>query len=66
MNNLICRLKGHSFKLEQNEHLHLKEYTCTHCKKKFTEDGYGRKVTLTNYWKENNNLFKSYLERTYS
>ena len=64
--SLRCNITGHKLKLITEDHIQIKEFTCTHCGKEYTEDGYGRLVSLNTYWKTTNNRFKEYLEKTYS
>lgn len=64
--SLRCSFFGHKLKTVNQQHIHIKEFACTNCGKEFTEDGYGRLVTLNHYWKKTNNQFKAYLEETYS
>ncbi len=64
--SLRCSLKGHKLIPNATQHIQIKEFSCLSCGEEFTEDGYGRLVTLNKYWKSNNNRFKKYLEKTYS
>lgn len=63
---LRCKLFGHRYELTAKHHFQINEYRCSRCKKEFTDDGYGKKVLLTEYWKQNNNRFKTYLNENYS
>ncbi|ARV12073.1 DUF1660 family phage protein [Gilvibacter sp. SZ-19] len=63
---LRCKLTGHRLELTANHHFQINEYRCKRCHKEFTDDGYGQKVPLTEYWKQTNNRFKSYLNEIYS
>lgn len=63
---LRCKVFGHRYELIAKHHFQINEYRCSCCKKEFTDDGYGRKVPLTEYWRQNNNRFKTYLKEVYS
>lgn len=63
---LRCKIAGHNFEQTVKHHFQITEYRCTRCNKEFTDDGYGRKVPLTEYWRQTNNKFKTYLNKTYS
>ena len=63
---LRCKIGGHRYEVTTNRHFQINEYRCKRCNKEFTDDGYGQKVPLTEYWRRNNNRFKTYLEENYS
>lgn len=60
MKKLLCKIKGHQFVSVRKESPQIKEYRCTCCKQKYTEDGYGQIVRLTKYWEVNNSLFEQH------
>ncbi len=60
MRKVICKIKGHKFVSVKKERHQIKEYRCTCCRQKYTEDGYGQLVRLTKYWENNNLLFEKY------
>ncbi|NQX76415.1 hypothetical protein [Gilvibacter sp.] len=63
---LRCKILGHKYELTQKHHFQINEYRCSCCKREFTDDGYGRKVPLNEYWRQTNNRFKTYLNEIYS
>lgn len=64
MKLLLCKLNRHSFTNISTENIHIKQFECSNCKKKFTTDGYGRMVELNSYWKKNNQFFEHYFQKT--
>ncbi|NND61595.1 MAG: hypothetical protein HKN48_00210 [Flavobacteriaceae bacterium] len=62
MKKLICKIKGHSFIPVKKSVAPIKEYTCSCCKQRYTEDGYGQIVRLTKYWEMNNLLFEKHFQ----
>lgn len=63
MKHLRCKLKGHSLAEIVKAGIHIKEFECSSCKKKFTTDGYGRIVKYTRFWEKNHAFFVRYLEK---
>ncbi len=63
MKKLICKLVGHNFISLKNKDSQIREYQCSCCKQKYTEDGYGQIVKLTKYWEENNSLFEQHFKK---
>jgi hypothetical protein len=63
MKNHTCKIRGHKIVPVETEYIHIKEYECNRCKAQFTNDGYGRIVKLTGFWKQNNSLFESYFRK---
>lgn len=62
MRKLLCKLGKHKFMLTKDK-LHIKEYECSSCKQKYTENGYGQLVKLNSYWQKNNLLFEQYYKQ---
>lgn len=60
MRKLLCKIKGHQFESIKKYSTQVKEYQCSCCKQKYTEDGYGQIVRLTKYWETNNLLFEQH------
>jgi hypothetical protein len=60
MKKLFCKIKGHQFVSLKRGDYQIKEYKCSCCKQKYTEDGYGQIVKLTKYWETNNMLFEQH------
>ncbi|WP_299521492.1 DUF1660 family phage protein [Winogradskyella sp.] len=59
---LYCDFFGHNYKMTKKVTNHVKEYTCTRCKKQLTTDSNGRLTELTPKYKDIN----STLERIYN
>jgi len=61
---LYCNIFGHNYKLTKRVTNHVKEYTCSCCKKQLTTDGNGRLTELTPKYQEiNHNLERIYSNR---
>jgi len=60
MRKLVCKVRGHQFVTLKKGDLQIKEFQCSCCKRKYTEDGYGQIVRLTKYWETNNLLFEQH------
>jgi len=59
---LYCYLFGHNYQISKKVTNHVKEYTCTSCKKQLTTDGNGKLTALTPKHRDIN----SALERIYN
>ena len=51
---IYCDFFGHNYKVTKRVTKHVKEYTCSHCKKQLTTDSNGRLTELTPKFKEIN------------
>jgi len=58
MSKLICNVIGHKFEVTKKVTSHVKEYTCTCCKKQLTTDGNGKLTELTPKFKEINAILE--------
>ncbi len=59
----MCKWKGHRFTpIKKESHL-LPEYECTNYSTRYTKDGYGRMVRLTNFWIENHQYFEAFVSK---
>lgn len=58
---MYCNLFGHDYQISKKVTYHVKEYTCTHCKKELTTNSNGNLIELTPKFKEINAI----LERIY-
>lgn len=59
---VYCNLFGHNYEVTKKVTYHVKEYTCSHCKKQLTTNSNGRLIELTPKFKEINSI----LERIYN
>ena len=59
---IYCGIFGHNFKVTKNVTKHVKEYTCTCCKKQVTTDSNGYLTELTPKYQDIN----SALEKIYN
>ncbi|MBT8310093.1 MAG: hypothetical protein EX254_07620 [Flavobacteriaceae bacterium] len=59
MSKYYCSIFGHDFEVSKKVTLHVKEYTCRHCKKELTTNGNGRLIELTPKFKEINSILES-------
>ncbi|MEW4923229.1 hypothetical protein [Algibacter sp. 2305UL17-15] len=55
---VYCSLFGHSYHVTKKVTYHVKEYTCSHCKKQLTTNGNGNLVELTPKFKEINAILE--------
>ena len=62
MKRIKCKIKGHKLSPLKRETAVIKEYECTQCNQKFTIDGYGQLVKLTQFWIQNNMLFEKFYQ----
>ena len=51
---IYCSFFGHNYEVTKKVTSHVKEYTCSHCKKQLTTDSNGRLTELTPKFKEIN------------
>lgn len=58
MSKLICNLVGHKYEVSKKVTSHVKEYTCSCCKKQLTTDGNGKLTELTPKFKEINAILE--------
>lgn len=59
---MYCNLFGHDYQVTKKVTLHVKEYTCKHCKKELTTNSNGKLIELTPKFREINEI----LERIYT
>ncbi|TNJ44162.1 hypothetical protein KFZ70_03905 [Tamlana fucoidanivorans] len=59
---MYCNLFGHDYQVSKRVTYHVKEYTCSHCKKELTTDSNGNLIELTPKFREINSI----LERIYN
>ena len=59
---MYCNLFGHDYQVTKKVTYHVKEYTCSHCKKQLTTNSNGQLTELTPKFKEINAI----LERIHS
>ena len=55
---LYCSLFGHSYHVSKKVTYHVKEYTCSHCKKQLTTSSNGNLVELTPKFREINAILE--------
>lgn len=55
---LYCSIFGHDFEITKKVTLHVKEYTCSHCKKQLTTNGNGNLIELTPKFEEINDILE--------
>jgi len=55
---MYCSIFGHNYKITKRVTYHVKEYTCTHCKKQLTTDSNGNLTELTPKFKEINAILE--------
>ena len=59
---MYCNLFGHDYQVTKKVTLHVKEYTCRHCRKQLTTNSNGHLIELTPKFREINDI----LERIYT
>jgi len=59
---IYCNIFGHNFEVSKKVTYHVKEYSCSHCKKELTTNSNGHLTELTPKYREINNI----LERMYT
>lgn len=55
---MYCNIFGHDYHVTKKVTRHVKEYTCTHCKKQLTTSSNGNLVELTPKFKEINAILE--------
>lgn len=60
--SIYCSLFGHDYEISKKVTHHVKEYTCSYCKKELTTNSNGHLIELTPKFKEINDI----LERMYT
>ena len=58
MRNIHCKMFGHDYQVTRNVTYHVKEYTCTHCKRQLTTNSNGSLTELTPKFKEINDVLE--------
>ncbi|MEP5340706.1 MAG: hypothetical protein ABJL44_13255 [Algibacter sp.] len=58
MGNMYCKFFGHDYKISRDVTSHVKEYSCSHCKKELTINSNGNLTVLTPEFKEINNVLE--------
>ncbi|MFS4482545.1 hypothetical protein ACKGJY_05980 [Hyunsoonleella sp. 2307UL5-6] len=53
---MYCNIFGHNYQITKRVTRHVKEYTCSHCKKQLTTSSNGELVELTPKFKEINSI----------
>ena len=62
---MYCNFFGHDYQVSKKVTSHVKEYTCTHCKKELTTNSNGTLTELTPKFREINAILeKIYVSRT--
>ena len=56
---LYCSIFGHQYDVSKKVTHHVKEYTCSCCKKQLTTNGNGRLTELTPTFKEINSILEN-------
>lgn len=60
---LYCNLFGHNYKVSKKVTSHVKEYTCSCCKRQLTTNGNGGLTELTPKFKEINSILEAMYQR---
>ncbi len=55
---MYCNLFGHDYEVTKKVTYHVKEYTCSHCKKQLTTNSSGHLTELTPKFKEINDVLE--------
>lgn len=55
---MYCNLFGHDYQVSKKVTYHVKEYTCSHCKKQLTTNSNGKLIELTPKFKEINDILE--------
>lgn len=55
---MYCSLFGHDYQVTKKVTYHVKEYTCSHCKKQLTTNSNGSLIELTPTFKEINDILE--------
>ncbi|MEP5338951.1 MAG: hypothetical protein ABJL44_19360 [Algibacter sp.] len=60
---MYCNLFGHDYQVTKKVTYHVKEYTCSHCKKQLTTNSNGNLIELTPKFKEINAILERIHEK---
>ncbi len=60
---LYCTIFGHNYEVSKTVTSHVKEYTCTCCKKQLTTNSNGHLTELTPKFKEINSILEEFYTR---
>ena len=60
---LKCNIFGHNYEVSKKVTSHVKEYTCSCCKRQLTTNSNGRLTELTPMFKEINSILEKIYER---
>ncbi|GAA4233521.1 hypothetical protein GCM10022291_10770 [Postechiella marina] len=63
---MYCSLFGHNYQVTKKVTYHVKEYTCSHCKKQLTTSGNGDLIELTPKFREINAILERIHEKRLS
>ncbi|OEK09325.1 hypothetical protein A8C32_11415 [Flavivirga aquatica] len=55
---MYCNLFGHDYQVTKKVTYHVKEYTCSQCKKELTTDSNGQLIELTPKFREINDILE--------
>ena len=55
---MYCSIFGHDYQVTKKVTYHVKEYTCSHCKKQLTTNSNGNLIELTPKFKEINAILE--------
>ncbi len=55
---MYCSVFGHNYHVSKKVTRHVKEYTCSHCKKQLTTNSNGKLIELTPKFKEINSILE--------
>lgn len=55
---MYCNIFGHDYQVTKKVTYHVKEYTCSHCKKQLTTNSNGNLIELTPKFKEINAILE--------
>ncbi|CAH8284422.1 hypothetical protein EV196_101304 [Mariniflexile fucanivorans] len=58
MPKMYCNIFGHDYQVSKKVTYHVKEYTCSHCKKQLTTNSNGSLIELTPKFKEINDILE--------
>ncbi|MEN3323390.1 hypothetical protein VP395_06600 [Mariniflexile soesokkakense] len=58
MPKMYCNFFGHDYQVSKKVTYHVKEYTCSHCKKQLTTNSNGSLIELTPKFKEINAILE--------
>ena len=58
LSKMYCNFFGHDYQVTKDVTYHVKEYTCSHCKKQLTTNSNGSLIELTPKFKEINTILE--------